>query len=426
MWPFKYPYTNFHELNLDWVLEEIKKINQELAGVPGEIQKAISDLVIAANLPFTTPQMFGAVADGVTDDTAAINAAIDARPSTGFVFFPVGVYKVSNSGTQHKDSAVIIPSNTSLIGAGNGTARIKAAEEGVHILVVVPNSENITISGIDVDGSANEYTAGTHGLRFQGVQRATVSGCNFWNCPHYCIAFALNGSAVDVDINNCTFNGSGGDSIDFKNSYSLNRGIRITGNTFRRWGLKTTSTYQCAIDIRGRATVSGNTISDMIGSACGIRMRESNELQGEGGYLSSIVGNVIESDQAGGGSGTGIILNDNITCGNNVISGMSVGIQAANGNAISGNTIKGVGDGIRVTGTSNVISGNNISECINNPVRISADKNIVTGNRIEGRRSVFFNVDGTKNQIITSNIASIGTQGAFTGVVKNNIGIADV
>ena len=31
MWPFKYPYTNFHELNLDWVLGIIKSNEERIS-----------------------------------------------------------------------------------------------------------------------------------------------------------------------------------------------------------------------------------------------------------------------------------------------------------------------------------------------------------------------------------------------------------
>ena len=41
------------------------------------------------------PQDFGAVGDGITDDTAAIQAALDAASSGGVVLFPRGIYLVS-------------------------------------------------------------------------------------------------------------------------------------------------------------------------------------------------------------------------------------------------------------------------------------------------------------------------------------------
>lgn len=43
---------------------------------------------------YVTPQQFGAVGDGVADDTAAIRAAADEASKTGkTLFFPVGTYR---------------------------------------------------------------------------------------------------------------------------------------------------------------------------------------------------------------------------------------------------------------------------------------------------------------------------------------------
>lgn len=43
---------------------------------------------------------YGAVGDGVTDDTAAIQAALTATPGGGILFFPNGYYLVTGSGTE--------------------------------------------------------------------------------------------------------------------------------------------------------------------------------------------------------------------------------------------------------------------------------------------------------------------------------------
>ena len=53
---------------------------------------------------------FGAVGDGTTDDTAAINAAIAACVNGKTVFFPNGNYKITAS--------ITLPSNTTLMGDG--------------------------------------------------------------------------------------------------------------------------------------------------------------------------------------------------------------------------------------------------------------------------------------------------------------------
>ena len=46
-----------------------------------------------------TPQMFGAVADGSTDDTTAIQAALDKVAGVSTVLFPAGTYKVTSTLT---------------------------------------------------------------------------------------------------------------------------------------------------------------------------------------------------------------------------------------------------------------------------------------------------------------------------------------
>jgi len=46
------------------------------------------------NIPYVTPQQFGALADGVHDDTGAIHRAI-AAANNGYVLFPEGVYRVT-------------------------------------------------------------------------------------------------------------------------------------------------------------------------------------------------------------------------------------------------------------------------------------------------------------------------------------------
>lgn len=125
-----FPYTNFHELNLDWIVGKTKemidkvfdldkKVNDEIPEIvkteadsiiPGVTQnfieqqgeKIIIDEVKKLGTPVYDVKVdFGAKGDGITDDTSAIQAAIDAAQNTedgkAAVFFPAGDYLITRT-----------------------------------------------------------------------------------------------------------------------------------------------------------------------------------------------------------------------------------------------------------------------------------------------------------------------------------------
>lgn len=107
-----WPWTNFHELNLDWLLSEMKKTTEHVDKAVEDVDKAVDDVENLSSglanqiiniieqmtpspetLPWVTPQMFGAVGDGVTDDSAAFNEMFNAGKP---VFIPNGHYTIAN------------------------------------------------------------------------------------------------------------------------------------------------------------------------------------------------------------------------------------------------------------------------------------------------------------------------------------------
>lgn len=88
----QFPYTNFHELNLDWVLQKIKELGSVYDNIDdritkivteyldkfiegGDLEKIVTEVLEeiterVGSFPIS-PEMFGAVGDGVTNDTVA-------------------------------------------------------------------------------------------------------------------------------------------------------------------------------------------------------------------------------------------------------------------------------------------------------------------------------------------------------------------
>lgn len=136
---------------------------------------------------------FGATGDGTTDDTTAIQAAIDGVPIGSVLYFPAGAYLITE---------ISVIKNISLIGEGSGSI-IKADTPNNCITVNIPQDQenNVVISGfkfLGVDTNLDSF------IYVQECVNIIIDHCHFSDSSClYCINHRYGyGMLVDK----CVFN----------------------------------------------------------------------------------------------------------------------------------------------------------------------------------------------------------------------------
>lgn len=182
------------------------------------LEKGITDLYTEG---FFNVKWFGAKGDGVTDDTAAIQAAIDAMHSSGGgeVYIPSGTYILSNYLT--------IYSYIKLIGASQYAVTIKQTNaNAAHIYandVLYPTIKDITFVGLGMDSAggggiflSRQNNDNTEGVNFENVTVRNCAGSGITiSCPITSVftnvvclglvgsGFSFYGSGTSVVMNAC-------------------------------------------------------------------------------------------------------------------------------------------------------------------------------------------------------------------------------
>ncbi|MCF5502657.1 mannuronan epimerase, partial [Pseudomonas syringae] len=168
---------------------------------------------------------FGALGDGVTDDTAAIQAAIDAAAAAGGgeVVMGAGTYVVSG-GEEPSDGCLMLKSNVTLSGAGMGETIIKLADgSDTKVTGIVRSAygeethdfgmKNLTLDGNrdattgKVDGWFNGYIPGSDGKD----SNVTLDSVEIKDCSGY--GFDPHEQTVNMVIKNSVSHGNGLDGF---------------------------------------------------------------------------------------------------------------------------------------------------------------------------------------------------------------------
>jgi len=147
---------------------------------------------------FVSVKDFGATGDGVTDDTAAIQAAIDASES---VYFPSGVYKII--------STLNLPNTTYRKLHGDGFNAQETTNPVKGSIIKWAGAANGTMLDGDFAGGVNISSLVIRDMRFEGDNIASIGmifGATNAHPQHYYFEnvqlrnFAANGTDACVDM----------------------------------------------------------------------------------------------------------------------------------------------------------------------------------------------------------------------------------
>jgi hypothetical protein len=349
-------------------------------------------------------QSYGAVGNGIANDTAAIQAAIDAaQVAGGAVLFPTGEYAVDLSGVADPGYAISVPSGVVLRGDGQsskilmvGVVGTPAIEQKVIFRVIGP-AQDVTFDGLVFIGENNP---------FELVQQNQSACIELWENSYLDIK--------DVIVTNCVFKNLWGFSIHSPGSslrchvthcltIECANGINVNGD----------DSYQCfntiykseGFEAAGNSiNISHNIFKDVYNGAisCGGETEIGAKRRG-----CIVTHNIINGSTEGGGRG--IVINDAICNGivsNNTVRGTyGYAILIAKnfpeslnfGHIISDNNIVnccGLGSpelaGIIVGGDSCVIRGNRVVDDdvaddfnLQFGIFISSNNNVIIGNYLD-------------------------------------------
>nr|WP_247739092.1 right-handed parallel beta-helix repeat-containing protein [Bacillus sp. 165] len=127
---------------------------------------------------------FGAVGDGVTDDTNAINNAINtlSLSRNKVLYIPAGTYLISNSANQ---VAIDLKQNVSLIGESKESVKLVLASNQADTWTrMVTTRGNNTIRNLTLDGNRNGNPNGSehmHCIFIYDADNVLVEHCNLTN-----------------------------------------------------------------------------------------------------------------------------------------------------------------------------------------------------------------------------------------------------
>lgn len=216
----KYPYMDFHELNLDWVINKVKEIENGYNTIHDEL----TNFEQFMNAGYLIPEMFGAKGDGVTDDSEAIEKALNSGSP---ILLLNRIYYIAHPITVDINNCVLygVSSagfNSRIRASNNVTTMIKFNGYGNSVNNITFETENIN------QQIENNITA----CMFEAVDIDS----KVTNCTFYFTNIGIVAKGKNLNIENCNFSLN---KIGIKCElypYVEFRGIIIKNNRFHSIG----------------------------------------------------------------------------------------------------------------------------------------------------------------------------------------------
>lgn len=214
-WPSdKYPGTDYETFNWEWLIRKMRKLwdiwddiklkyseTVQNAAAAADSAEAAADSAEAAAgsagdaadsatqlsgaLYYVTPEMYGAVGDGTTDDTTAIQAAFTAAIADNKPVYMRNRYKIT--------SALNVSGTIDIRGCGRG--HITQASANTPVIQALTGADDVIISGLAFHGYGYDYV------------NSNVTSDNVASAIY--IKQAVGAPAGSVKVLKCTFDNFG-------------------------------------------------------------------------------------------------------------------------------------------------------------------------------------------------------------------------
>lgn len=378
---------------------------------------------------------FGAIMDGVTNDSSAIQASLD---ELGYAYIP--------KGTALIETPIIIPSEGRIFGEGMGVSIVKIGSGMALTDVAFSNANNpsagtrsdsfIEFSNLTIDGVGREYPAylddpggSDHSivgyiLQLKAVNNGKLDGVEIKNHESHCV---YDQGGRNFTVSNCRFTNNG--KIDWISSPIITK----HWGTFRNVA-NITNAANAEVELQASATLSGGDSVKLVDTG----MPEIPD----GNYtIVSVVSatkftinvdtsaadpykpNVFTYVGWYNGTGSGFIANQNVSItGSHFYDNKrsAITLSTVGGGVVDGNTFENNKEATifsenarRVVISNNLIKGCRMSDLLGSAIELNQVGGcVISGNHIEDTDSTAIASFGSQGLVIDGNV--------FVNIIKDN------